>query len=364
MPSWNSAVGNYIILTRPCMHGAPSYEKIAVMLAKTLQKTLQGITVSLEKATLSLMPKKLWRKNVIFVGPLTEPSMRRVLIPSLFARKTVLYCTIEGPPLLYWLKPLMKTLSKNIFQVVTPSNFVREELEMTGIKVSAVIPHAVDFDEMEKLSARTQKVETSWSNRISEAKDSGKTVLLSVISFSSPRKGLSYYLRSLEQLKQLEDNFLAVLKIPQRPLKIPSRLSNYLLSVEGILSEVELYKLYSLSDVIVFPSLSEGFGLPIIEAFSVGKPVITLDAPPMNEINTEGTGYLVKTKKEFVAKNAEGDWTALVRYRVPDMKDFVEKLRESIEDVNERKSKALRAFSEAKKYDCNNLYRKFSWLLV
>jgi hypothetical protein len=84
----------------------------------------------------------------------------------------------------------------------------------------------------------------------------------------------------------------------------------------------------------------------------------------MNEINSEETGYLVKTKGEFVAKKDEGDWTTIVRYRVPDMKDFVGKLGESIENVNERKSKALRASEEAKRYDCNNLYRKFSSLLI
>jgi hypothetical protein len=84
----------------------------------------------------------------------------------------------------------------------------------------------------------------------------------------------------------------------------------------------------------------------------------------MNEINSEETGYLVKTKKEFVAKKDERDWTTTVRYRVPDMKDFVDKLRESIENVNERKSKGLRASAEVKRYDCNNLYRKFSYLLV
>lgn len=168
MPSWNSAAGNCIILTRP----STTFEKVGVMLAKTLE----GVTFSLRAHTLPLVAKKLWRKNLIFIGSLTEPSMRRVLCASLLARKTVLYCVVEGPPLLYWLKPLLKALSKNIFQVVTPSNFVREELEMIGIKVSAVIPHAVDLDEMEKLSVCAQKVETSWSNRISEAKTQGKSV--------------------------------------------------------------------------------------------------------------------------------------------------------------------------------------------
>lgn len=116
--------------------------------------------------------------------------------------------------------------------------------------------------------------------------------------------------------------------------------------------------------MVVVPVCSEAFGFPIIEAFSAGKPVITLDVPPMNEMNTEETGYLVKTKGGFVAKKGERDWTTTVRYRVPDMKVFVEKLRESIENVNERKSKALRASAEAKRYDCDNLYKKFSSLLV
>jgi len=357
MTHQDNAFGNTVILVRRDL----AYQKVG----GTISKTLQGKMFFLDwKTMLPPMLKKLKRKNVIFIGPLTEPTLRRILGPSLFARKKVLYCTVEGPPLLYWTKPILKILSKKMFTVVAPSKFVRRELEMAGIRVSAVIPHALDLGEIGKLSSSAQKIETPWTDMISEAKDLGKTILLSVTSMSWFRKGLYYYLEALRKLERFEDAFLAVLKFQETPWNISSQLPTHVLKIVGEVSEMELYKLYSLSDVVVVPSLSEGFGIPIIEAFSAGKPVITLDAPPMNEINTEETGYLVKVKREFVAKKIEGDWTTTVRYRVPDLEDFVEKLRESIENVNERKSKALRASLEAKSYDCNEVYRKFNCLLV
>lgn len=233
----NGAVGNLIVLARPGV----AHEKVGVALAKTLG----GNTFSLDWRTmLPSMLRKVLRKNAIFVAPLTEPSLRRILIPSLFARRVISYCTIEGPPLLYWLKPLLKMISKNMFLVVTPSNFAREELEIAGIKVSAVIPHAVDFGEIEKLSVQAQKVETSWSKTISEAKDSGKTILLSVIWKSWLRKGFHYCVRALNKLKKSEDNFLPVLKLQENPWNVNSPLYNDFLTVEGNISETELYKLY------------------------------------------------------------------------------------------------------------------------
>ncbi len=45
--------------------------------------------------------------------------------------------------------------------------------------------------------------------------------------------------------------------------------------------------LYRDGNVYIAPSKREGLGLPILEAMSVGYPVITTDAPPMNEYITD-----------------------------------------------------------------------------
>jgi glycosyltransferase involved in cell wall biosynthesis len=50
------------------------------------------------------------------------------------------------------------------------------------------------------------------------------------------------------------------------------------------LSDDELSWEYHNADIILFPSLYEGFGLPVIEGFCAGKPVITSDISPMNDI--------------------------------------------------------------------------------
>jgi glycosyltransferase involved in cell wall biosynthesis len=58
------------------------------------------------------------------------------------------------------------------------------------------------------------------------------------------------------------------------------------------LSNDQLSIEYKNADIILFPSLYEGFGLPVIEGFCVGKPVITSDISPMKEIS-DGAAFLV-----------------------------------------------------------------------
>lgn len=50
------------------------------------------------------------------------------------------------------------------------------------------------------------------------------------------------------------------------------------------ISPEELAREYQTCDIVLFPSVYEGFGLPVIEGFQSGRPVITSDLSPMKDI--------------------------------------------------------------------------------
>ncbi len=58
-------------------------------------------------------------------------------------------------------------------------------------------------------------------------------------------------------------------------------------------SEVQLWSLYKLARFTVFPSLVEGFGLPIAESLASGTPVITSNYGSMKEAASDGGSILI-----------------------------------------------------------------------
>jgi glycosyltransferase involved in cell wall biosynthesis len=52
----------------------------------------------------------------------------------------------------------------------------------------------------------------------------------------------------------------------------------------GFISEKELDSLFRMADFLIYPSLYEGFGIPVLEAMKMGLPVITSNTTAMPEV--------------------------------------------------------------------------------
>lgn len=63
------------------------------------------------------------------------------------------------------------------------------------------------------------------------------------------------------------------------------------IEVCGYVSQSELEHLYRSADAFVYPSLYEGFGLPILEAMAHGAPVICSDIAPHREVAADAADY-------------------------------------------------------------------------
>ena len=61
-----------------------------------------------------------------------------------------------------------------------------------------------------------------------------------------------------------------------------------------------LWSLYAMSDCFLITSKAEGLGMPVLEAMSVGVPVVGTDTGAITELLSYGRGYLVPAKHTFV----------------------------------------------------------------
>ncbi|MDQ6991674.1 MAG: glycosyltransferase family 1 protein [Mariprofundaceae bacterium] len=59
----------------------------------------------------------------------------------------------------------------------------------------------------------------------------------------------------------------------------------------GLISNEDLRALYSRADALVFPSLEEGFGWPVLEAQASGCPVFASNRAPMTEVGGDAAEY-------------------------------------------------------------------------
>jgi glycosyltransferase involved in cell wall biosynthesis len=93
-------------------------------------------------------------------------------------------------------------------------------------------------------------------------------------------------------------------------------------------ADTELLGIYQLCSLVVFPSLYEGFGIPILEAMAARRPIVLSDVPVFREI-TEDTGVYfppldaerIATALDQVISSSE-ERARLVRYGDERVKAF------------------------------------------
>ncbi|WP_340690726.1 glycosyltransferase family 1 protein [Hydrogenobacter thermophilus] len=136
-------------------------------------------------------------------------------------------------------------------------------------------------------------------------KDLGRYFLF--VGDMRPHKNLDRLIQAVGELKQYNFKLLIAGKKDKRFYPaLSNKVKEYGLEGKVVFLDYvpteELPYLYSRAEALVFPSLYEGFGLPLIEAMACGCPVITSDIPPLREVCGESAYYVNPYHKDSIAE--------------------------------------------------------------
>lgn len=110
--------------------------------------------------------------------------------------------------------------------------------------------------------------------------------------------------------------------------------------IKSFLTDDQLEDLYKSSDILCFPSLYEGFGMPIIEAQAVGCAVITSNMEPMTSVAGDGAIFV-------------DAWTTA---------DIAEKILQLVQNDELRKILVEKGYENAKNYLPEKIAQQYSEL--
>lgn len=124
-----------------------------------------------------------------------------------------------------------------------------------------------------------------------------------------PHKNLNGLLRGFAQMTGREDCRIVMVGKAfdgRTTQTIESELEiDHLLIRAGMVSQEDLVNFYNLADLFVLPSLYEGFGLPIVEAFACGTPVACSNTSSMPEVGGKLATYFDPKNPESIARALE-----------------------------------------------------------
>lgn len=177
---------------------------------------------------------------------------------------------------------------RSVRRIVVWSQFIREALEELVAPSADIylLPPWVPTTSREGMDeAREAEV------RRGERQD--LTVLY--VATDRPYKNLTFFFDLAGALGNERDPaFRFVLVSALRPETQIELARRHLSNLTVVSSVPDIQTIYRRADVLVFPSLYEGLGLPLVEAMAHGLPVLASDREPMREVVAHG-GTLLRT---------------------------------------------------------------------
>lgn len=220
------------------------------------------------------------------------------IIPFFVPKRTKIFTHIHDvsfrafPQLIGWKDRLFLSLLiprsiRRSYRILATSEFTKSEIihyySVSPDKVSVLCNAVGDDFRRQATSEEVARVRKKY--RLPER------YLLSVGTLQ-PRKNIPFLIRAFAQSKLGSEEYSLVLVGNRKAHHFDTEIDRAIEETgigdrvisPGFIESVDLPALYAAARLFVFPSLYEGFGIPILEALSQGIPVVCSDIPPFREV--------------------------------------------------------------------------------
>lgn len=188
-------------------------------------------------------------------------------------------------------KGVMLSALKRSQQIITPSNFVKEEIvtrfDINPTKI-AVTLEAADGTFLSLI----KKINPPKAKKVLE-KYGIKPPFLFYVGNAHPHKNIDGLIKAFGQLRQKYQYLQLVLSGKEDFFwqRLKQEINEEDVIFTGFVNDNELIAFYKSAQAYIFPSFSEGFGIPLLEAMACGCPVVSSNKTALPEVGGDAALY-------------------------------------------------------------------------
>ena len=234
-----------------------------------------------------LKDKKAWTHTVLYKN-IKNDNLDLLFSPTptlpILKLKTKTIVTVHDLSFKYMKKQIINTTKlfikkslNNADQIIAVSKYTKEEIHKTfniDLKKITTIYEAYDKNIFYPTNYKGEKDGITLISIGSINRRKNITQIVKILPILEEKYGNANLIIVGEKGDDF-DNLMYTIK----DFKLENKVS-----ITGYVSDTKLKGLIDKSDVLVYPSLEEGFGLPILEGFASNIPVVTSDNSAMKEI--------------------------------------------------------------------------------
>jgi len=261
--------------------------------------------------------------------------------------KSILYTTVEGK-ILY--NDADKWITRDL-SAIANSQYTEEKLKDYGMKVDGIIYHGVDVERIQQLSIGREYIRENLG--LSES-----DFVVGYVAGCYQRKGHDKFAEVVQLVSQIDPSIKFVVVTQPKCAQLYSSLGNVrTISKFGLMSEEEIYSLYSAFDLYAQPSLAEGFGLPVLEALANGLPIVHANYKPLSEITTTDTSFRVPVRAINYIREQGAIKYELHLYHPKEFTEAILNAKEAV--LSDKEGYRNRAIERAREFDIHKVYNSF-----